>query len=69
MLQEVKNTAGVDPRCGYCGRPIVNTSRIEDFSYIVHGRGGSYHPECTRPPEPGLPIDLGATDSPWWVNK
>lgn len=38
-----------DPRCPYCGRPVLGT--------FVSGYGGRYHPECctfppslTRPP-------------------
>jgi hypothetical protein len=36
-----------DPRCGYCGRPILGPT--------VYGNSGAYHPDCTRPPK--LTID------------
>jgi len=75
MLQEVTNKTDRDPRCCYCGRPIVNTSLIEDSSYIVHGHEGPYHPECTHPPDPPVPFaNIGPVTSDLfipvgWTNK
>lgn len=34
----------VDPRCPYCGRPVIGS--------YVQGLEGKYHPQCTQPPEP-----------------
>ena len=54
------NTGQPDPRCPYCGRPVIGIS--------VQGNEGSYHPECTRPPMDGAPyLPQLPTDRPWWV--
>lgn len=58
------NTGGPDPRCPYCGRPVL--------SIYVQGNEGRYHPECTRPPMDHAPrpapyLPQLPTDRPWWV--
>lgn len=39
--QEI-SSAGPDPRCPHCGRPVLGT--------FVQGNEGRYHPACTNPP-------------------
>ena len=40
------SSTGIDPRCGYCGRPIVPGSPA------FYGGGATpYHAACTQPPK------------------
>lgn len=44
------NTTGPrDPRCPYCGRPVLEEGIV--------GVEGRYHLECARPPRPPVPAD------------
>ena len=54
------NTTGPDPRCPYCGRAVLGT--------FVQGNEGRYHPECTQPPMPCVPVVPNPwLVPPWWV--
>jgi hypothetical protein len=55
MIQSISK----DPRCPYCGRPVLGV--------FIQGIDGRYHPECTRPPaHPADPHPWGRPWGPWF---
>lgn len=57
-------TTQPDPRCPYCGRPVIGA--------FVAGNEGWYHPACVQPPPPsifrGAPyVPPGHHDNPYRV--